>query len=243
MHRFYAAEPIRADRPVALTEEDTRHAMQVLRLKAGDQAELFSGGERWLCTAEHVSSGEVLFRPDALLPSTEPAHAFTLYQGLPKADKMEWIVQKAVELGASRIVPVMMARSVVRLDERDAGKKRTRWQRIAHEACKQSGRCVEPVVADPLTVTALARELRQLDAAAVPWEESHGATLRDFAAANPGAERIGIVIGPEGGIEPQEIDTLREAGCCPVTLGPRILRTETAGLASLSVLLSLYGDI
>ena len=243
MHRFYAAGRIEENAIVALTPEDARHAVQVLRIRPGDEAELFSGGQRWLCRAESVTPKEVLFRSVTLLPSTEPAHDLILYQGLPKADKMEWIVQKAVELGVRRIVPVAMSRSVVRLDERDADKKRERWQRIAHEACKQSGRCEEPTVDRPISVRALAEELRGLDASVVPWEEAHGLTLPAFRADHPEAMRIGIVIGPEGGIEPQEIDLLVGAGCLPVTLGPRILRTETAGLASLAVLLSLYGEM
>lgn len=243
MHRFYAADVIQSGVPVPLTAEDTRHACQVLRLKAGDRAELLSGGERWLCTALRVTPSEALFTPVSPLPSTEAAHAFTLYQGLPKSDKMDWIVQKAVELGAVRIVPVLMSRSVARIEGTDAARKCERWQRIAHEACKQSGRCAEPSVGRPLTMQALAEEVQTLDAAAVAWEEEHGQSLRRFREVHSEARSIGIVIGPEGGIEEREIEMLRAAGCDPVTLGPRILRTETAGLASLAALLALYGDL
>ena len=156
---------------------------------------------------------------------------------------MEWIVQKAVELGVSRIVPLAMERSVVQLSPKDAMKKQIRWQRIAHEACKQSCRCVEPSISQPMTIMQVSEVLNELDATVVPWEEEFTHNLRSFNQTFPTLTSIGIIIGPEGGISQHEIDLFCEYGCLPITLGPRILRTETAGICTISALMCLYGEM
>ncbi|MBR3494453.1 MAG: 16S rRNA (uracil(1498)-N(3))-methyltransferase [Clostridia bacterium] len=243
MHRFFLETAPQPGAEVPLTPEDAHHACQVLRMQPGETAELLSGGARFLAEAVSIGPKEAVFRVLEPLPSTEPALRVTLFQGLPKADKMDWIVQKAVELGAAAVVPVAMERCVVKLDRKDAARRQERWQRIAREACKQSGRCEEPAVGLPLTLGALCAELRSFEAAVVPWEEAQGLSLPRFRAEHPEVRRLAVVIGPEGGIAPREIDVLREAGALPVTLGPRILRTETAGLASLAALMALWGEM
>ena len=243
MHRFYSEECPEQGSPIALTPEDSAHALRVLRLEPGDEVELLGGGQRWQGQLIRIESGLAVILPHTPLPTTEPALRITLYQGLPKADKMDWIVQKAVELGAARIVPVAMQRSVVKLNPRDGEKKQQRWQRIAREAGKQSGRCMLPQVAQPLSFTAMCAELQAGEQILVPWEEAAGYSLRAFAGEHPAVRELGLVIGPEGGITPEEIETMRRAGAAPVTLGPRILRTETAGLAALSALYALYGEM
>ncbi len=242
-HRFYAGEPVPGtpDR-FLLSGEDTRHAQRVLRLEPGAEIELFHNGERYLAVLCEPLDGCLTARTSAPLPSTEAALRLTLFQGLPKADKMEWIIQKAVELGVSRIVPVRMRRCVVQISPKDAPRKLERWQRIAREACKQSGRCVVPEVAAPVDFQELPALAAVPEACVVPWEESRDAGPKAFARAHPDLTSLGIVIGPEGGISGEEMAQLSGL-CTPITLGRRILRTETAGLAAVAAFLALYGEM
>lgn len=243
MHRFYADERGVTGDIAHLSPEDQQHALRVLRMKPGDPCQLFWQDGRYEAEIAAIEGGEVSVRVLRALPTTEPRLRVTLFQGLPKADKMELIVQKAVELGAERIVPVAMSRCMVRLDERDARKKQERWQKIAREASKQSGRCIQPEVEAPVAMQALSQRLAAFDAAIVPWEDAHTVSLTAVHRAHPEATRLAVVIGPEGGMSEQEIAAMQAAGCVPVTLGPRILRTETAGLCTLSALMCLYGDM
>ena len=242
MHRFYA-EPGVTGPNVPLCEEDARHATRVLRMKLGDSCEMFVDGKR--CAAEISAMGDNGVQALLLseLPSTEAKLRITLYQGLPKADKMELIVQKSVELGAACVVPVAMSRCVVQLDAKDGRKKQERWQKIAREACKQSGRCEMMQVTEPISFKQLLAKLAQHQAAIVPWEDARGYSLAKFHAEHPDITDLAIVIGPEGGMSEEEIARMKEVSCRSVTLGPRILRTETAGLCAMSALLCLYGDM
>lgn len=243
MHRFYADGDLSPEGLARLCEEDARHALRVLRMKDGEAMELFAHGRRYAGALVLTPEGGALCRISAELPSTEAALRLTLYQGLPKADKMDWIVQKAVELGAARVVPVAMSRCVVQLSDRDGAKKQERWQKIAREAGKQSGRCQLMAVDAPIPFKALPERLRAHEAALVPWEEAAGHSLADFCRERPACRDVSLVIGPEGGISAAEIAAMEEAGCRAVTLGPRILRTETAALAAISALMCLYGDM
>ena len=242
MHRFYADDTPAADGLVRLGEEDAHHASRVLRMKPGDAAEVFMHGKRF--SAEIASmEGAVTLRLLDELPSTEARLRVTLYQGLPKAEKMELIVQKAVELGAAAVVPVSMSRCVVQLNQKDGAKKQERWQRNAREACKQSGRCLQMQVEAPISFKELVRRLPGHEAAIVPWEDARGYSLPRLREELPHLTELAMVIGPEGGMSQEEVAQMRSALCRPVTLGPRILRTETAGLAALSALFCLYGDM
>ena len=243
MHRFYA-DPAQSDEHLfVLGAEDARHAGRVLRLCPGDEAEVFWNGHRFLAALESLSADRVTLHPLSLLPSTEPSLSVTLFQGLPKSDKMDWIVQKSVELGVFRIVPVVFSRCVVRLDEKESARKQERWQRIAREAGKQSGRCRIPEVCSPVPVSALSSYFDECDRVVVPWEECSCGGPLAFVKEYPSLSSLGIVIGPEGGISADEINILEGMGCESVTLGRRILRTETAGLAALSVFFGLYGEM
>ena len=235
MHRFYADDRGVNGETAFLCEEDARHATRVLRMKEGEACELFADGKRF--SGEISSIGEeVEVRITGEMPSTEARLHITLYQGLPKADKMELIVQKSVELGACAVVPVAMSRCVVQLDAKDGRKKQERWQKIAREAAKQSGRAQVPTVHAPVNLGKIAFE----GALVIPWEDEHSASLTAYHRAHPDLERVSVLIGPEGGIAPEEIAQLPGE---PITLGPRILRTETAGLCALSALYTLYGDL
>lgn len=243
MHRFYADDQGIQNGFVRLCEEDARHAVRVLRMKEGEGAEVFSDGKRYATQIDSMDEGEVICRILDELSSTEARLRITLYQGLPKADKMELITQKAVELGADTVVPVAMSRCVVQLDQKDGRKKQERWQKIAREACKQSGRCQMLTVETPITMKELLTRLPQHETAIVPWEDAEGYSLRTFQQQHPLAKDVAIVIGPEGGMSPEEVSAMQDAGCRSVTLGPRILRTETAGLCAISALMCLYGDM
>ena len=243
MHRFYADERGVAGDIATLCEEDARHATRVLRMKPGEGCELFAGGRRFSGEIAAIGEAGVQVRITGELPSTEAKLRITLYQGLPKADKMELIVQKSVELGACAVVPVAMSRCVVQLDAKDGRKKQERWQKIAREACKQSGRCEMMQVSEPISFKQLLARLPEHGAAIVPWEDARGYSLARFHAEHPDITDLAIVIGPEGGMSEEEISRMKDANCRAVTLGPRILRTETAGLCAMSALFCLYGDM
>ena len=243
MHRFYADSASSSGDSFFLSPEDTLHAAKVLRMHPGDEAEVIFRGTRWLSRISQISDHLVELCPSEELPSTEPKLSVSLFQGLPKSDKMDWIVQKATELGVVRIVPVAFSRCVVRLNEKEGAKKQERWQKIAREAGKQSGRCVIPEVSAPVPFRALQDLFPSCGCVAVPWEECGEGGPLAFSGRHPGLSSAGIVIGPEGGISPDEIREMTGWGAEPVTLGKRILRTETAGLAALSVFFGLYGEM
>lgn len=246
MHRFFADERGIVDGMASLGAEDSRHAVRVLRLEAGDEIEIVAAPRRFLARVERADEERVTARVTAELRSTEADTRLVLYQGLPKADKMELIVQKSTELGVARLVPVAMERSVTRLEGKDAPKKAERWQKIAREAVKQCARALVPEVSVPQRLAALEEELRALDVLIVPWEDARDGSIAACLAPFAGrkALRVGILIGPEGGISPREAEWLREtAGGKLVTLGPRILRTETAGLAAIAITMALRGEM
>lgn len=246
MHRFYADERVAEGDLARLTDEDARHATRVLRLDAGDEIELIAPPERFLARIERADEAGVFARALRPLPSTEARTRLTLYQGLPKSDKMDLIVQKATELGAHGVRPVAMERSVVKLEGKDAQKRMDRWRKIAREAVKQCARIDTPEIAPCEKLEKLEEELRALDLLIVPWEDARDGSLRaclSRVADRPQA-RIGVLIGPEGGISAREAAWLAEtAGAQLVTLGPRILRTETAGLCALSAIMALRGEL
>ena len=162
----------------------------------------------------------------------------TLFQGLPKADKMELIIQKAVELGACAIVPVITKRTIVRWDEKKQDKKLARWQGIAESAAKQSGRGIIPKVTAPVSFSAALAQAGFMEAAVIPYEKAEGMeAAREKVRSMRGKKSIGVFIGPEGGFDTDEIEAAIKAGVCSITLGRRILRTETAGLTALSILM------
>ena len=243
MHRFYADPVNSSEDSFVLSPEDTLHASKVLRMRPGDRAEVVFRGIRYLSAVGRISDNLAELHPCEVLPSTEPKLSLTLFQGLPKSDKMDWIVQKATELGAVRIVPVAFSRCVVRLNDKEGAKKQERWQKIAREAGKQCGRCIIPEVTLPVPVEGIASFRENLEEIVVPWELSEKYGPMAFVRDHPGIRSLGIVIGPEGGIEDGEISFLTALPAKPITLGRRILRTETAGMAAVSAFSALYGEM
>ena len=236
MHRFYADGLGEIGSLVTLSEEDARHASRVLRMQPGDAAELFLDGRRFSAEIAEMTSEGVTARLISELPSTEAKLRITLYQGLPKADKMELIIQKCVELGVERIVAVSTERAIVKLDKKE-GKKLERWQKIAEAAAKQSGRGKIPEIGGQvLKFKDAVAEAKRLDGAIIPYEREEKTGLREFVKDFKG-ESIGVFIGPEGGFAEEEIALAKENGITPITLGKRILRTETAGMTTTAILL------
>lgn len=212
---------------------------RVLRLVAGDALEVFDGGGRTF-DARVTSLNDDVATLTLGAPREAPApRAVTLVQGLPKGDKLELVLQKGTELGASGFVPAACERSVVKLDGKEE-KKRERWQRIVEEAARQCGRADVPQVALPGPLVDAVRALGP-DVAVLVLDEEEKALPLSTAVAPLGTRPLALVIGPEGGLSRTEVAALASLGAIPVTLGRLILRTETAGLAALAVLRHLDG--
>lgn len=158
----------------------------------------------------------------------------TIYQGLPKADKMELIIQKTTEIGVKKIVPVAMERSIVKLNEKDAKKKIERWQKIAEVAAKQSKRDIIPKIQNIIKISDLCNEIKEYDLFLVAYENEEKITLKQILKQNKETKKIGVLVGPEGGIDNKEIEKLLQNGAKVVSLGKRILRTETAPITIVS---------
>ncbi len=246
MHRFFVGEEAFKDGGFTVTGGDVHHLTRVLRLVPGDQIALSDGaGREYVGIITGISADQVTGTVErAAVVQSEPAVAVTLFQGLPKADKMELIIQKGTEIGVSRIIPVATERCVVRLDDKAAAGKVERWQKIAREAAKQCGRSRIPSVGPVLSLKqAVEREAAGLDLALIPWELARDKTLKQALRQAGGVRSLGLFIGPEGGLAPVEVECAAAAGVIPVTLGPRILRTETAGLVAATIALYELADL
>ncbi len=238
MARFFVDPAAIAGDHVTLDGGDAHHAATVLRLRPGAAVTVLDGqGRIFECVAETVEKRHVTLRVTRATIAAPPAVGVTLYQGLPKGDKLELVIQKATELGAARIVPLAAVRSIAKVEPARVAAKRARWQAIAKEAAEQSERPTVPEIEAPTTLTGLVLPPGAI--AFVLAEREGGLTLpRALPPAPPAG--IAIFVGPEGGWDPAELDALVALGATPVSLGPRILRTETAGLAALAIVMAAY---
>ena len=242
MQRFFV-EPHQIDEAahqIHIVGTDVNHISNVLRMKQGEEVWISDGGKKeYRCAIEAFSADEVLLHIIyAQEPDYELSSRIYLFQGLPKADKMELIIQKSVELGAYEIIPVETKRCVVKLDGKKAAKKVERWQQIAESAAKQSKRMLIPNVHLVLSFKEALKYAEAMDIRLIPYELAKGMQeTKEILAAIEQGQSIGIFIGPEGGFEEKEVEAAISEGAKPITLGKRILRTETAGLAILSVLM------
>lgn len=238
MYQFFVEPQQIQGREILIRGGDVNHIKNVLRMKVGEELSVKSGADdrEYRCAIaafeEDFIRCELRFiKEDGVeLPSR-----IYLFQGLPKADKMELIVQKAVELGAFQVIPVATRRSVVRLDEKKAAAKTARWQAIAETAAKQSKRGVIPQVCPVMSWKQALEYAGDIPVKLIPYElaENMDRTRELIEGLEPGRD-VAVFIGPEGGFDEEEIETARAAGAIPVTLGRRILRTETAGMTVLS---------
>ena len=241
MPRFFVDTPLAVGQTATLTGADARHLAGALRVTLGEAVTLCDGqGTDYACTVTAVEREQVTLSVDAAAPTTaEPTLAVTLYMGLPKGDKMELIIQKCVELGVTAIVPVAMSRCIVKLDGKDAAKKQSRWQKIAAEAAGQSGRGIIPAVETPISwKQALARFANENT---LLCYEGGGAPIGSLVT--PADTAVSLVVGPEGGFDPAEVEAVTAAGGRIATLGPRILRCETAPIAAIAVLMEKSGNM
>lgn len=241
---FVPAENIQGEE-VIITGEDAHHLGAVLRMQVGDAIKVsIPGKERFLVSISQIDShkvvGKIIQRQSI---SQEPPIRLRLFQGLAKGEKMDWVVQKAVELGAQEVIPFTSRYCVVKLDEKKQEKKIQRLQRIAHEAAKQSQRDNLPVVQRVLKFSELLGDItsRPDHLVLVPYELEEAQGLSSLVAQD--VREISIIIGPEGGFAIEEITELTKVGGIPITLGPRILRTETAGIVALSLVGYRFGDL
>ena len=239
MHRFFAEPDQIGEKEIVITGADVNHIRNVLRMRADEEVLIADGqGAEYRCKLTDLGENEVraqiLWKLDG---NAELASAITLFQGLPKSDKMDLIVQKCVELGVDRIVPVSTKRAVVKLDAKKEQTRLKRWNTISESAAKQSGRGVIPEVSGVMSFEKALEEAKKLDVLLIPYEraEHMAETRRVMGEIRPG-QSVGIFIGPEGGFEESEVEEAVAAGAKAITLGKRILRTETAGLAVMSML-------
>lgn len=239
MHHFFVTPAQITAETVIITGPDVNHIRNVLRMRTGARIEVRDGISRnYVCELAEIGADRIRAR---ILSADEknselPARLYLL-QGLPKGDKMELIIQKAVELGVCRIIPVATRRAVVRLEGKKAENKIKRWNAVAASAAKQSGRMIIPEVTPVMTLTEACSYAGGFDLKLVPYELAEGITeTRAILSRAAQGMQIGILIGPEGGFDREEVAKATAAGFEPITLGRRILRTETAGMAALSIL-------
>lgn len=238
MYRFYVEQDRIKKDTIEITGSDVNHIKNVLRMRAGEKIIICNGqGKDFYCIIENESDERIIAAVEEIKDTdTELSGKLYLFQGVPKKDKMELIIQKAVELGVYEIIPVMTSRTVVKLEDgKKELKKLERWQAISSSAAKQSGRGIIPAVTGTMSFQDALVLAKGLDCRLIPYEKAVGtARTREILAAIKPGQSIGIFIGPEGGFEEKEIDLAVLWGVEPISLGRRILRTETAGLAILS---------
>ena len=243
MVRLFVPLPEAAPSEVSLSGERRHYLLHVLRLGAGATLELFDGQGRAFdarVAAVDESAVRLVLGEARHAPASRPVH---LLQGLPKGDKLEWVLQKGTELGASAFHPVAAERSVVKLEPRRAEERTARWRKIVEEAARQCRRNDVPPVHPPRPLVEAARALEPGTLLLVLDEEESAVPLGElFRASAPGTP-VALVVGPEGGLAREEVAALQALGGRPVTLGRRILRTETAALAALAVMAYLDGEL
>lgn len=241
MYQFFVDSSQIQDKRIVITGGDVNHIKNVLRLKIGEEIAVKNGvdGKEYRCGIEAYAQDSVICTLRFIKEEgVELPSEIYLFQGIPKADKMELIIQKSVELGVFEVIPVAVKRCVVKLDEKKAAAKVNRWQGIAEAAAKQCRRGIIPAVREPMSMKDAVAYAGGMDVKLIPYElaEDMSHTKKLIEAVRPG-ESVAVFIGPEGGFEESEVAQALAAGIEPVTLGKRILRTETAGLAVLSWLL------
>lgn len=241
MYRFYIEQNQITENNICILDTDVNHIKNVLRMNKGDKLIACNGqGKDYICSIIDLSDQTVqLSIHEVKNSAAELEGRIYLFQGLPKKDKMELIIQKAVELGVYEIIPVITSRTVVKLeDKKKELKKLERWQAIATSAAKQSGRGIIPHISGTKTLKEAFIYGSELDCRFIPYENAKGiAYTKELITKIKSNHKVGIFIGPEGGFEEREISLAEDAGYQPITLGKRILRTETAGLAMLSMIM------
>lgn len=243
MRKFYVPLNQIFDDIILISGEERHHIVNVLRLKPNEHIRIFDGhGNEYLARLQHFNSDNIIAEILEHKKIPPPRLSVTLLQGIPKFDKFDQIVQKTTELGVSEIVPVLCQRSVPRLSRDVSLKRVSRWQRIANEASKQCGRIYLPKVKEITEFKECCTELN-FDVSLILWEEERHIGLKSILKQNAHAERIGLFVGPEGGFSSDELDIATSIGAIPVTLGSNILRTETAAIVGVTLILYELGGL
>ena len=246
-HHFIISPQQIGAKEIVITGNDLEHLSRVLRLKPGETITVSDGEDRvYFCVLTQINKSRAVAEIKSVSPDySEPSLEVTLLQGLPKGDKLELIIQKAVELGISRVVPVAMERSVVQLSGAKAEARVQRWQRIAQEAAKQSRRGCIPSVSPIVSLAEALEELPERNLVLLPWEEERSRGLKEILLSPQAQKAAGItlIIGPEGGLPEKELLMAKNKGAIPLSLGPRILRTETAAIATVAIVMYQLGDL
>lgn len=241
MPRFFVKTDQIKDKEIIIIGEDVKHIKNVLRKQIGDILEICNQeiGNTYKCEISEIREEQITSNIIEEIASIEDKIKVDIYQGLPKADKMELIIQKSIELGVNAIIPVEMKRCVVKLDAKAENKKIERWQKIAESAAKQSGRNTVPEIRRIIKVEDMAKMKDSYDSIIVCYENEKNNYIKNelLKLKNKQEMRIAIVIGPEGGLEEKEVEYLKQNGARIVTLGNRILRTETVALNLLSIIM------
>ncbi len=239
MHRFFVPSEQISDNNITITGSDVNHIKNVLRMKVGDKIEVFdSSGSEYKAIIKEINTERVLCRiAESRQQKAERRINVTLAQCLPKAKKMDFIIQKATELGVDSIIPVISERSIPKIEDK-ADKKISHWQKTAKEAAEQSGRTDIPGIKPLIKFEDLIKTVKNYSIALLPWEGEKNTTLKKSlnSILLPPLPQILILIGPEGGFSQEEVDLAKKAGFQSMTLGKRILRTETAGIVMLAQL-------
>ena len=241
--RVFVDDPIAAGEPLALSPFATDHLLKVLRLQRGAAVTVFNGdGNDYEGTLEVIGKGiaAVLVAQASPIANESPLE-LTLAQSIARGEKMDLILQKATELGVSRIVPLVSERTEVRLDEDRADRRVAHWRRVVQSACEQCGRAVVPVVDAPVALPAWIATMRDAPARKLALHPEGARSFRELALGAD--EAIVLAVGPEGGFGDRDLDALAQGGFERLSLGPRILRTETAGLAAIAALQAVLGDL
>lgn len=245
MSRYFVNVNQIEDNRIRIVGEDYQHLKKVLRAVKGDIITVCCEGCDYTAEIDEIGNdciGSIITAADR--NKTEPPLKVTLFQGLPKADKMEFIVQKCIELGVTEIVPVITERSISKINtDKDANAKVSRWQKIALEAAKQCNRGIVPSVGMPVRFSDAVNIAANKDLSIIPYEKESTAGFKDIASVCSNITTASIFIGPEGGFTEQEIEKAEDRGVRKITLGPRILRTETAGMVALSLMMYELGDV
>jgi 16S rRNA (uracil1498-N3)-methyltransferase len=241
LNRIYTPGPLIADSEVALPPSGAYHVARVLRMRAGAPLAVFDGkGNEYHAEIVRADGNQASVRIGAqIVPTAESPLTITLIQGISRSERMDWALQKATELGVNVIAPVITARSVVRLDDKQSAKKQEHWQNIVIGACEQCGRSHVPDVRAPISLRQYLQD-HPKDGMRLVLSPTGPSALAGLSSMS---KRVELLIGPEGGLDDEEIDRAQSAGFVPVRLGPRVLRTETAAVTALSVLQAMWGDL
>ena len=244
MYNFFVNADNKKENRYFITGDDYNHIKNVLRMTVGEQFLVSCNDISDLCEIESIESDTVVVKIiEENYQSTNLPINIHLFQGLPKSDKLELIIQKAVELGVATVTPVAMKRSIVKIDDKKKKSKQERWQAIATAAAKQSKRTSVPQICDILSYKQFIEKAKELDLLLVPYECADGMAATKVALSKiKSGMNIGIIIGPEGGFEEKEIDAALDIGGKVISLGSRILRTETAAIASVAMCM-LYSEM